>query len=108
MRAIPNKLGGVIAMFLAIIILFFLPFLGSFDCKSSKFVEFSQFFFWLFVVNVLLLGFLGACVVEQPYIIISQIAAITYFSYFLVVTPMLSYLERKALGVCYWDCVGLF
>lgn len=108
LRAIPNKLGGVLAMFAAIIILFFLPFLGDFDCKSSKFVDLSQFFFWMFVLNLLLLGYLGACVVEQPFIIISQLAASFYFSYFLVIIPLLSSVEKKAIKVCYWDCVKLF
>lgn len=108
LRAIPNKLGGVLAMFAAILILFFLPFLGDFDCKSSKFVELTQFFFWLFVVNLIFLGYLGACVVEQPFIIISQIAAIFYFSYFLIIIPVLSLAEKKAIKICYYDCVKLF
>jgi len=55
----------------------------------------------MFVVNLILLGFLGACVVEQPYIIISQLAAIFYFSYFLFIIPMLSVIEKKALKVSY-------
>jgi len=108
LRAIPNKLGGVLAMFAAILILFFLPFFGDFDCKSPKFVDIAQFFFWSFVVNLILLGYLGACVVEQPFIIISQIAAIFYFSYFLLIIPILSLAEKKAIKVCYWDCVKLF
>jgi quinol-cytochrome oxidoreductase complex cytochrome b subunit len=101
LRAIPNKLGGVIAMFTAIIVLFFLPFLGDFDCKSSKFVGLSQFFFWMFVLNLLLLGYLGACVVEQPFVIISQIAASFYFAYFLVIIPILSSVEKKAIKIHY-------
>jgi quinol-cytochrome oxidoreductase complex cytochrome b subunit len=97
LRAIPNKLGGVIAMFSAILILFVVPFLASFKSKSSKFNSLAQFFFWCFVVNVLLLGWLGACVVEQPYVIIGQVASVTYFSYFLLVIPFLSYLEKKSI-----------
>lgn len=99
LRAIPNKLGGVLAMFSAIIILFFLPFLGNFDCKSSRFIELSQFFYFLFIVNVFFLGYLGACVVEQPFIIISQISAIFYFSYFLIIIPLLSIIEKKAINI---------
>jgi ubiquinol-cytochrome c reductase cytochrome b subunit len=55
-------------MFSAIVILFFLPYLGKFTCKSSKFLQISQFFFWCFVFNLIFLGWLGACVVEPPYI----------------------------------------
>ncbi len=96
LRAIPNKLGGVLAMFAAILILFFLPFFGEFECKSSKLYFESQVFFWLFVCNVILLGYLGACVVEQPFIIISQSASIFYFSYFLIIIPFLSIVEQEA------------
>ena len=81
----------------AILILAFLPLLSEFKCKSSKFVEVWQFFFWCFVCNVLLLGWLGACLVEEPFVILSQIATITYFSYFLFIIPTLSYIEKKAL-----------
>ena len=96
LRAIPNKLGGVLAMFAAILILFFLPFCGEFECKSSKLYFESQFFFWLFVCNVLLLGYLGACVVEQPFILISQLATMFYFSYFLIIIPFLSIIEQES------------
>ena len=96
LRAIPNKLGGVLAMFAAILILFFLPFFGEFECKSSKFYSEFKFFFWLFVCNVIFLGYLGACVVEQPFIIISQLATIFYFFYFLIIIPFLSIIEHEA------------
>jgi ubiquinol-cytochrome c reductase cytochrome b subunit len=89
-------LGGVLAMFAAILILFFLPFFGEFECKSSKLYVESQFFYWLFVSNVILLGYLGACVVEQPFIIVSQLASIFYFAYFLIIIPFLSNVERSS------------
>ena len=96
LRAIPDKLGGVLAMFAAIGILFALPFCGDFQSLSSKFSKPAQFFFWCFVVNFLLLGWLGACIVEQPYVLISQISTCLYFSYFLIFLPGLSYIEKKA------------
>ena len=95
LRAIPNKLGGVVAMFSSILILFLLPYLGNFKCKSSRFLLIMQFWFWCFIFNVLLLGWLGACLVEQPYIIISQYSTCFYFLYFLYILPMLSYIETK-------------
>jgi ubiquinol-cytochrome c reductase cytochrome b subunit len=95
LRAIPDKFGGVVAMFGSILILFLLPLLGRFKSKSSKFVSLVQCFFWLFVGDVLLLGWLGACVVEQPYVIISQCATVFYFSYFFIILPFLGYIEQK-------------
>jgi len=50
----------------------------------------------LFVSNVILLGYLGACVVEQPFIIVSQLASIFYFAYFLIIIPFLSNVERSS------------
>ena len=95
LRAIPDKLGGVLAMFGSILILFLLPLLGRFKSKSSKFLAVVQCFFWLFVGDVLLLGWLGACVVVEPYIIISQVATFFYFSYFFLILPFLCYIEKK-------------
>lgn len=95
LRSIPDKLGGVIAMFSAIVILFFLPYVGKFTCKSSKFLKTSQFFFWCFVFNLIFLGWLGACVVEPPYILFSQLATVYYFAYFLVILPILSCIEKS-------------
>ena len=82
-------------MFGSILILFILPVIGCYKAKSSKFISLMQFTFWLFVGNVLLLMWLGACVVEQPYVIISQIATIFYFSYFIFFLPLLSYMEKR-------------
>ena len=84
LRAIPNKLMGVVAMFSAILILFFLPILGSYNFKRSKFRKIIHFFFWVFVLNFLMLGWLGSCIVEEPYISISQYASIYYFFYFVI------------------------
>lgn len=108
LRAIPDKLGGVIAMFFAIKILFWLPIIGDFKAYSPRMVELFAISFWCFVANVILLLYLGSCVVEQPYIIISQISTVLYFSYFLIVIPVLSIIEKKAMKICYYDCVKLF
>jgi len=94
LRSVPNKFGGVITMFLAIIILFFLPYLGVFKAKSSKFVNASQMLFWTFAFNIVFLGWLGSRVVEPPYVLFSQLATAFYFSYFLIFIPFLAYLER--------------
>jgi ubiquinol-cytochrome c reductase cytochrome b subunit len=73
----------------------------SFKIKSSKFDIMSQFFFWFFIFDVILLGFLGSQVVEYPYVEISQIATFFYFSYFLGILPFLSFIENKVLDLRY-------
>ena len=103
LRSIPHKVLGVVAMFASIIILFFLPFLGNFKCKSDKFSKHGQFFFWAFVGNFLLLGWLGTCIVEQPFLVMSQISAVAYFMYFLVIVPTLSILEVNIVENRKWQ-----
>ena len=82
-------------MFSAIFILFFLPLLGTCKSKSSKFIKVVQFMFWCFISNFIFLGWLGSCVVEQPYVLLSQLASIVYFSYFLFFLPLLKEIENK-------------
>jgi ubiquinol-cytochrome c reductase cytochrome b subunit len=57
----------------------------------------AQFFFWVFVSDVILLTWIGAQALEHPYILLGQIATIVYFSYFLLVLPFLSYFEFYVL-----------
>ena len=93
LRSIPDKLGGVVVMGLAILILAYLPLL-DFNITTTKFSTFSQFFFWFFVGNFLCLGWLGTCPIEDPFILCSRIATFLYFAYFLLILPSLAYIER--------------
>ena len=95
LRSIPDKLAGVLAMFFAILILFLLPVVGQFKINSNKVCKIHQIFFWLFVFNFIFLGFIGARVVEEPYILAGRVSTSIYFLYFLVVIPMLCKLETK-------------
>ena len=94
LRAIPDKLGGVIAMVSAILILLILPFVHTSYIRSSSFRPIQKKIFWLFVADVILLGWLGGQPVEDPYIFVGQMATIFYFSYFLILTPVIGYLEN--------------
>ena len=98
LRAIPDKLGGVLAMFASILILFLAPFLSRFKSKSSKWVKVIQFLYWCFITDVILLGLLGSCIVEEPYVIVSQLASIFYFSYFLIIMPFFSFIDKKLIN----------
>jgi len=94
LRAIPDKLGGVVAMVGAILINLALPLLNTSNIRSSFFRPLHKVIFWVFVANFFLLMWLGQCPVESPYIEISQASALLYFSYYLVILPGLGYLER--------------
>lgn len=84
LRSIPNKLGGVIALVLSIAILAILPFYHLRKFRGIQFYPINQIFFWIIVITVLLLTWIGARPVEDPYILTGQILTLIYFSYFLL------------------------
>jgi ubiquinol-cytochrome c reductase cytochrome b/c1 subunit len=94
LRSIPSKLGGVTAMFSAILVLAFLPWLDSAKTRSSRYRPLAKQFFWIFVVVCILLGYLGAQPPEGIYVIAGRILTFCYFAYFLIVLPILSRIER--------------
>ena len=94
LRSIPNKLAGVVAMFGAIIILAFLPWLDSAKTRSSKYRPLAKQFFWMFVVVCIGLGYLGAQPPEGIYVIVGRILTFLYFAYFLILLPLLSRIEK--------------
>lgn len=93
LRSIPNKIGGVIAMFGSLIILLTIPFTNSSEIRSTAFRPIFKFCYWLLVVAFLLLGWVGQCPVEYPYTEIGIISMIYYFSFFLIIIPFLGKLE---------------
>jgi len=84
LRSIPNKLGGVIALVLSIAILFILPFSNISKFRGIQYYTFNQTLFWFIVIIVVLLTWIGARPVEDPYIITGQILTVLYFSYFII------------------------
>merc|ERR1712093_339838 len=96
LRSIPDKLGGVVAMIGAFIVLIILPFLmTSYNPRSSVFQIISKKLFWLQVINCIILGWIGQNVVEYPFIEIGQISTFFYFFYFLALLPLISFLEFR-------------
>lgn len=89
LRSIPRKFGGVIAIFLRIMILLYLPF----SCKNYfspiYFYPWIKLSFWILINLFLLLTYLGACPVEEPYSSLRQIITILYFLNFLTI-PILT------------------
>nr|YP_010626513.1 cytochrome b [Paraliodrosophila antennata]WBK17649.1 cytochrome b [Paraliodrosophila antennata] len=84
LRSIPNKLGGVIALVLSILILMILPFYNLSKFRGIQFYPINQILFWIMVVTVILLTWIGARPVEEPYVLIGQILTIIYFLYYLI------------------------
>ena len=95
LRAIPDKLGGVIAMFSAIFVLFLLPWLDTSKVRSATFRPIYKILFWIFLIDAIVLGWVGSKPAEGIYIIISRLATFYYFLHFLILLPLLGKFERN-------------
>ena len=81
-------------MFAAVAILFVLPWLDRHKVRSATFRPFYKQFFWLFFIDCLILGWVGAMPAEGVYVLIARIASFYYFAFFLIIMPLLTKLEK--------------
>nr|YP_010957185.1 cytochrome b [Tomicodon cryptus]WMY90473.1 cytochrome b [Tomicodon cryptus] len=98
LRSIPNKLGGVLALLFSILVLMVVPILHTSKQRGLTFRPLTQFLFWLLIADVAILTWIGGMPVEDPYIIIGQVASIIYFSLFLMMFPTIGWLENGVLN----------
>jgi ubiquinol-cytochrome c reductase cytochrome b subunit len=94
LRAVPDKLGGVVLMFASILVWFVLPWLDTSKVRSMRFRPIARIFFFLFIISFFVLTYVGAKPAEQPYVFIGQIATAYYFAWFLVLLPLLGKIEK--------------
>nr|YP_009368243.1 cytochrome b [Lepilemur ahmansonorum]ADP68335.1 cytochrome b [Lepilemur ahmansonorum] len=97
LRSIPNKLGGVLALILSILILMIIPFLQPNKQQTMMFRPLSQFLFWILVADLLTLTWIGGQPVEDPFINIGQMASMLYFSLMIFIMPTTCFIENKML-----------
>ncbi len=93
LRAVPSKLGGVVLMFAAVAILAFVSWLDTSRVRSTKYRPVYRWFFWLFVITCLALGYLGAKPAEGVYVFWARIFTFYYFAHFLLVMPIVGLIE---------------
>jgi ubiquinol-cytochrome c reductase cytochrome b subunit len=96
LRAIPDKLFGVIAFAGSISLLLFIPWLDTSKVRSTRYRPIYKWFFALFMIDVLVLGYLGAKAPEGIYLIVGRIATAYYFLHLLVVMPVLGWIEKPS------------
>lgn len=94
LRSVPNKLGGIIALALSVVILYFIPLTFNAKIKSTSVYPLNALIFWSFVRVVILLTWIGMRPVEQPYTYVGQILTFVYFGYFIVSPLTLSLWDR--------------
>nr|YP_009229176.1 cytochrome b [Anoplophora chinensis]ALS54028.1 cytochrome b [Anoplophora chinensis]UNB14376.1 cytochrome b [Anoplophora chinensis] len=96
LRSIPNKLGGVLALVMSIAILYTLPFFNKKKMLSNQFYPINKILFWSLFTIIILLTWIGARPVEDPYILVGQILTIMYFLYFFI-NPLIAKIQDKIL-----------
>nr|ARB50154.1 cytochrome b [Perissonemia borneenis] len=96
LRSIPNKLGGVIAMFMAILMLMIMPMINMPKFQSQSFYPINKILFWMFISTMILLTWIGARPAEQPYIFVGQTLTVMYFLYFFI----------NSLTILIWDKIN--
>nr|AFU50263.1 cytochrome b [Stenurella nigra]ARH54674.1 cytochrome b [Stenurella nigra] len=96
LRSIPNKLGGVIALVMSIAILYIMPFINKSKFKSTQFYPINKLMFWTLLTIFILLTWIGARPVEDPYILTGQILTVLYFLYFLL-NPIITKIWDKMI-----------
>nr|WP_207483358.1 cytochrome b N-terminal domain-containing protein [Arenibaculum pallidiluteum] len=94
LRAVPDKLGGVLLMFGAIAVLFVLPWLDTSKVRSTKFRPLYKPFYYILMADCVVLGYIGSQPPEGIYVLIGQLATAYYFLHFLVLTPLIGKIER--------------
>jgi ubiquinol-cytochrome c reductase cytochrome b subunit len=97
LRSIPDKLGGVVAMVAAILILLLLPIINTSEIRSSKFRPIFGIGYWFLVSDFLLLGWIGQKPVETPYIEIGMGLTFFYFAFLLVLLPLIGLIEKQLI-----------
>ncbi len=97
LRSIPDKLGGVVAMISAILVLLLIPFINFSSIRSSEFRPLYSLAYWFFISIFFILGWIGQEPVESPYIEVGMAATFLYFFFFLVAFPVIGFLEFSLL-----------
>ncbi len=102
LRAVPDiwfidaKLAGVVALFGSVIVLFFVPWLDSSPVRSARYRPFYKWFFWILIIDCLVLAWSGASAPEGMPLVLGRAATAWYFAHFLIVLPLLSRYERAS------------
>ena len=98
LRSIPHKVGGIIAMGGAILVLLAIPFINTSDIRNTTYRPIFKFCFWLFIVDFVVLTWIGQKPVKDTFILVGQIATVYYFFFFLILIPLVGKIESALVN----------
>jgi quinol-cytochrome oxidoreductase complex cytochrome b subunit len=98
LRSIPHKVGGILAMVGAILVLFLLPFIDSSYIRNTTYRPIFKICFWLFIADFIILTWIGQKPVKDTYIFVGQIATVYYFAFFLILIPFIGKIESALVN----------
>lgn len=93
LRSIPHKAGGIVAMLGSILVLLLIPYINTSDVRNTTYRPIFKFFFWLFIADFIILTWVGQKPVKDAFIVTGQIATMYYFSFFLILIPIIGKIE---------------
>jgi ubiquinol-cytochrome c reductase cytochrome b subunit len=99
LRSIPSKIVGVIAMFAALLILLIMPIADTSRIRGNQFRPLSKFFFWVFVVTFIMLGYIGSQHPVEPFVFVGQVSTFLYFAYFIIIVPVIGIVENTLFDI---------
>nr|AJY78505.1 cytochrome b [Cucullaea labiata] len=102
LRAVPNKVGGVAALAMSVLVLFIIPFIHLGQFRGLAYYPINQLLYWFFICNFVFLSWLGACSVEEPYVWAGRFASIFYFMYFFL-NPVFMWFQDIFVGGKDWE-----
>ena len=86
-------------MFGSLLILLILPYTDLSRIRGNQFKPFMKFAFWLFVVDFIILMWIGSQHPTEPYVTIGQIATAFYFAWFLIIVPVIAIIENTFMDL---------
>jgi ubiquinol-cytochrome c reductase cytochrome b subunit len=95
LRSIPHKAGGIIAMLGSLLVLFLIPYINTSDIRNTTYRPLFKICFWIFIVDFVILMWVGQKPVKDAFILTGQIATVYYFFFFLVLIPIIGTIESK-------------
>jgi len=98
LRSIPHKLGGILAMIGSIAVLFLIPFINTSDIRNTTYRPIFKICFWIFITDFIILTWVGQKPVTEIYILVGQIATVYYFTFFLILVPLIGKVESALVN----------